>query len=195
MRDLIKRLHTSGRRPNALKPGHKRGAWWYIATWFGCGLSPVVSGTAGSLGALPFAFVIQYALGNHALFIASLLVFALGVWASGQYLAHMESGEDPGEIVVDEVAGQWLTLCVLFPTWQSYLTGFLLFRLFDILKPWPVSLADRQIKGAFGVMFDDMLAGAYPILVYLLILAEAHFFHTGHLLLPVMNFLGGDYVR
>ncbi len=187
--------HKSKRVPNKLKEGHVMGAWWYIATWFGCGISPYVSGTVGSLGALPFGFVIQYYFGNYALFAASLIIFAIGTWASNQYLLHMESGEDPGEIVVDEVAGQWLTLCVLFPTWQSYLVGFILFRTFDILKPWPISVADRKIKGGFGVMFDDMLAGLYPILVVLVILLEAHYFGSGKALLPVMNFLGGSYVQ
>ncbi|MBY0407982.1 MAG: phosphatidylglycerophosphatase A, partial [Rickettsiales bacterium] len=81
------------------------------------------------------------------------------------------------------------------PTWQSYLVGFVLFRLFDIFKPWPVSLADRKIKGGLGVMFDDMLAGLYPVLVYLLLMVEAQYFQSGHLLLPLMNFLGGDYVQ
>jgi hypothetical protein len=70
-----------------------------------------------------------------------------------------------------------------------------LFRLFDILKPWPVSVADAKIKGGFGVMFDDMLAGLYPVLVYLVILVEAHFFGSERVLLPVMNFLGGSYVH
>lgn len=185
--------HKSKKTPNRLKEGHSKGIWYPIATWFGCGLSPVMSGTVGSLGALPLGFAIQYFLGNFALFAASMVIFGIGVWASNQYLEHMASGEDPGEIVVDEVAGQWLTLCVFFPTWQSYLVGFILFRVFDIFKPWPVSVADRNIKGGFGVMFDDMLAGVYPILVYLLILVEARVFGSERVLLPVMKFLGGNY--
>ncbi len=187
--------HKSKKEPNKLKPGHAKGVWYPIATWFGCGLSPLMSGTVGSLGALPLGFVIQYYFGNFALFAASMVAFAVGTWASNKYLEHMESGEDPGEIVVDEVAGQWLTLCVLFPTWQSYLIGFLLFRTFDIFKPWPVSVADRKIKGGFGVMFDDILAGVYPVLIFLLILVEAHVFGSGKALLPLMNFLGGSYVH
>ena len=91
----------------------------------------------------------------------------IGWWASNQYLKATGRDDDPREIVVDEVAGQWLLLAVLFPTWHSYLVGFILFRLFDIAKPWPVSVADRKIKGGIGVMFDDMLAALYPIGVYL----------------------------
>lgn len=173
----------------------KRPLWWYIATWFGCGLSPVASGTVGSLGALPFAFAIQFFLGNVALFVASILMFFIGCWASNQYLKHNGRNDDPSEIVVDEVAGQWLVLCVLFPTWHSYLVGFLLFRLFDITKPWPVSVADEKIKGGIGVMFDDMLAALYPILVCLIILTMAQLMGSQKLLLPIVNFLGGSYVH
>lgn len=181
--------------PLPLKEGHRKGAWWWIATWFGCGLSPIVSGTAGSLGALPFAFAIHYYLGNNALFLASLGMFALGVWASNQYLAHMQCGEDPREIVVDEVAGQWLLLSVLMPSPASYLLGFVLFRAFDIVKPWPVSYADSNIKGGMGVMLDDMLAALYPIMVYLLLLVAAYWFGWQASLLPLITFLGGDYVQ
>lgn len=170
-----------------------RPVWWYIATWFGCGLSPVVSGTVGSLGALPVAYIIQTQLGNFGLFIASIVIFIVGCWASTQYLKHNSHGEDPKQIVVDEVAGQWLLLSVLFPTWQSYLVGFLLFRLFDIVKPWPVSWADSKIKGALGVMFDDMLAGLYPILVFVIIMALAMLLGSQNLLEPVMAFLSNGY--
>lgn len=172
-----------------------RPLWWYIATWFGCGLSPIVSGTVGSLGALPLAYLIQVTLGNVALAAASLIIFVIGTWASNQYLRHNPGVDDPREIVVDEVAGQWLLLSILFPTWQSYLVGFILFRAFDIVKPWPVSVADRDIKGGFGVMFDDMLAALYPILVYLLIMVEAQVFGSQSLLKPIVNFLGGSYVH
>jgi len=173
----------------------KKGSWWYIATWFGCGLSPIMSGTVGSLGALPFAYLIQRYYGSAALFGASILIFFIGWWASNEYLKATGRDDDPREIVVDEVAGQWLVLCVLFPTWHSYLVGFLLFRVFDIVKPWPVSWADREINGGLGVMFDDMLAALYPVGVYLLLLIEAYCFGSQKLLLPLMNFLGGSYAH
>lgn len=172
----------------------KKPLYWYIATWFGCGLSPIVSGTVGSLGALPFAYVIQTQLGNFALFSASILIFFIGCWASNQYLKHNSGhGEDPKQIVVDEVAGQWLLLSVLFPTWQSYLVGFFLFRAFDVAKPWPISLADAKIKGGVGVMFDDMLAGLYPILVFIIIIGLGMMLGSQSLLEPVMNFLSNGY--
>jgi phosphatidylglycerophosphatase A len=155
-----------------MKEGKKK-IWWYIATWFGSGLSPFASGTAGSLAALPFAYLIQVNFGSGALLLAALAIFFLGWWASNQYLRH-RGGEDPGEIVVDEVAGQWLLLSVLPYTWQGYLAGFLLFRLFDVIKPWPVSWADRKVKGGLGVMLDDMLAALYPAGAYM-----AYLYYTG----------------
>lgn len=170
--------------------------WWQIATWFGSGTCRFISGTAGSLAALPFAFVIQLTLGNFALMLASLCMFVIGWWATKQFLTNNPAqGLDPKQVVVDEVAGQWLVLSVLFPTWQSYLVGFLLFRLFDIIKPWPVCWADKKIKGAVGVMFDDFLAAMYPIVVLLLLMLEAQFMGAYRLLHPLMNFLGGSYVQ
>jgi phosphatidylglycerophosphatase A len=94
------------------------------------------------------------------LFVATLLVFFLGWRASTVYVARTGT-EDPGAIVIDEVAGQWLVLVVAPLDVWYFLLGFVLFRLFDIVKPWPVSWADRRIKGGLGVMLDDMLAGVY----------------------------------
>lgn len=146
-----------------------RKPWWLIATWFGCGLSPITSGTVGSLGALPFAYILQRIGGNTLLFAAAIGIFILGTWASNQYLKHSNRADDPSEIVVDEVAGQWLLLAFLPFTWQGYLVGFVLFRSFDIVKPWPVSVADQKIKGGFGIMFDDIAAALYPIILYTLL--------------------------
>jgi len=162
---------TDNHTPHSTLHTHPRAAWWWIATWFGSGLSPKASGTAGSLAALPFAFVIQYYGGNSALFLASVAIFFVGWWAACQYLKHTGRDDDPKEIVVDEVAGMWLLLCFGTLTWQSYAMSFALFRFFDALKPWPISVADRKIKGGFGVMFDDILAALYPVVIFQLYLA------------------------
>ncbi|MBT4891164.1 MAG: phosphatidylglycerophosphatase A [Rhodospirillales bacterium] len=135
-----------------------------LATWFGAGLSPKAPGTAGSLAALPFAWGILYGYGVEGLLLATLIVFVIGIWAARGYTA-LSGGEDPGPVVIDEVAGQWLTLCVVPLQWQWFLAGFILFRFFDIIKPWPVGWLDRNIKGATGVMIDDIAAGIYAILV------------------------------
>lgn len=144
------------RRP-ALPLGHPA---TLLATWFGCGLSPRAPGTVGSLGALPVAALIHATLGPLALALAALLAFAIGLWASARYAA-ADDDKDPSAVVIDEVAGQWLTLAAVPLAWPWYAAGFVLFRLFDILKPWPVSWADRRLPGAWGIMVDDMLAGLY----------------------------------
>ncbi len=138
-----------------------------IATWFGAGLLPRAPGTWGSLAALPFAWVIAQAGGWIALAVATVIVFILGIWAAGQTAARTGI-QDPGSIVIDEVAGQWLTLIPIAPDPLAYAVGFVLFRIADIFKPWPASWADRKIKGGLGVMLDDMLAGGYALLAMLI---------------------------
>jgi phosphatidylglycerophosphatase A len=174
----------------------KQPFWWQIATWFGAGTAKFASGTVGSLAALPFAFLIHITLGNFALFMAAIFMFVLGWWATKQFLANNPTqGLDPKQVVVDEVAGQWLVLAVLFPTWQSYLMGFVLFRIFDVIKPWPVCWADQKVKGAVGVMLDDFLAAMYPVVVLLILMLQAQFMNAYRLLHPLINFLGGSYVH
>ena len=132
------------------------------ATWFGCGLIRIASGTWGSLAALPFAAAIAWAAGPLALVPAAAAAFAVGIWAAN----HVgRSGEkDSSAIVIDEVAGQWLTLAVVAVDWRYYLAGFFLFRLADIAKPWPASWADRRVPGGLGVMLDDIFAALYSAL-------------------------------
>lgn len=138
----------------------------WIASGFGSGLSPVAPGTAGSLAALlPWFALRELPLPWYALVLA--LAFALGVWASNIVVAKLRV-QDPGVIVWDEFVGQWIALAPLlvWPRgWPWIAAGFVLFRLFDIRKPWPVSWADRRVKGGLGVMLDDVLAGAYAAIV------------------------------
>jgi phosphatidylglycerophosphatase A len=170
----------------------ERGPWWYIATWFGCGISPVMSGTVGSLGALPFAIIIQHYAGNFMLFVAAVAIFVVGCWASNEYLRHTGRNDDPSEIVVDEVAGQWLLLSFLPFNAHAYFAGFVLFRAFDIVKPWPICVSDRKIKGGFGVMFDDTLAAIYPPLVYIFVFIATSCLGHPNLLQPVNEYLAAD---
>lgn len=138
----------------------------WIASGFGAGLSPYAPGTLGSLAALvPWLALRELPPPFYALAVA--LAFALGVWASNRVVATLRI-EDPGVIVWDEFVGQWMALAPLL--WLRggvlwIIAGFALFRLFDIWKPWPVSWADRAVKGGFGVMLDDALAGAYAAVV------------------------------
>ncbi|MGH8233198.1 MAG: phosphatidylglycerophosphatase A family protein [Rhodanobacteraceae bacterium] len=145
----------------------------WIATALGAGLSPKAPGTAGSLVALlPWWFLLRgLAPGWYALVL--VVGFVLGVWAcavSGRRLGV----DDHGALVWDEVIGMWITLFVApgsaWP-WMavSMLAGFVLFRLFDIWKPWPVGVADRGVHGGFGVMLDDVLAGVYALIALQLV--------------------------
>jgi phosphatidylglycerophosphatase A len=138
----------------------RRDLSWWAATWFGAGALPKAPGTWGSLAALPFAWIIQTGLGPGALIAAALVVFFLGLWVS-EHTARALGHSDPGQIVIDEVAAQWLVLAVVPPSWQSYLAGFLLFRLFDVLKPWPIRRIERRLGGGFGIMADDIMAAVY----------------------------------
>ncbi len=136
-------------------------AFW-IASGGGSGLAPVASGTFGSLAAL-LPWLLLRELPPWAYLLAVLVVFALGVWAAQRVIETMRE-EDPGVVVIDEFIGLWLTLFLAPPGWLWVLAGFLVFRLFDIWKPWPVRWADRQLKGGFGTMVDDALAGLYGFL-------------------------------
>jgi len=137
-----------------------------LCTWFGLGRLPGAPGTWGSLGALPFAWLLQIQGGPAALGIAILTLCALSAWAIPAYLRH-RPGDDPGEIVIDEVAGQWLVLLLTPPDLILYAIGFCLFRALDISKPWPASWADRKLHGAAGIMLDDLLAALYGLLLML----------------------------
>ena len=138
---------------------------WLIATWLGAGLFPKAPGTWGSLTALPFAWMIAWAFGPIGLLAAATALFPLGWWAGGVY--SKRSGEkDPGPVVVDEVAGQWLTLAAIpasegLPDPVAFAIGFALFRVADITKPWPANWADRRLEGGLGIMLDDVVAAVY----------------------------------
>lgn len=144
-------------------------AW--ISTWFGVGLLPVAPGTWGSLAALPFAWALLELGGRAALLAAAAALFFVGWKAANLYEAR--TGEtDPGPVVVDEVVGQWLTLVAASPDhWWTFAAGFALFRLFDIVKPWPVGWFDRRIKGGLGIMLDDVFAALYALLGLLAVYA------------------------
>lgn len=137
-----------------------------IATWFGCGYAPVGPGTAGSLAAVLIAFALHYWLGAPAYAFAILAVLLLGpgIWAADVY-ARAVGKKDPGEVVVDEVIGQWITLSAAVTlNWKSWLAAFLLFRLFDIWKPPPVRQLER-LPGGTGIVADDVMAGVYGAIV------------------------------
>jgi phosphatidylglycerophosphatase A len=133
----------------------------WLATWFGCGYSRVAPGTVGTLGALPLAYAL-HTLGIVPYWIATLLITALGVWASGAHAAELGK-EDPSEVVIDEVAGVLIAIGLASGldfrvSLGGVAVAVLLFRLFDIWKPGPIDSVQSLPKG-FGVMADDVLAG------------------------------------
>ena len=134
-----------------------------LATWFWSGLLPKAPGTWGSLAALPFAWGIQYFLGWTGLAVATVLVFLVGWWAS--HVFEREAGvKDPGAVVIDEVAGQWLVLIPAGLDPLLYFVGFVLFRVVDIFKPWPACWFDKNVHGGLGIMLDDVVAAVYGLL-------------------------------
>ncbi len=137
-----------------------------VATWFGCGRSPVAPGTVGSAAAVAIAIVlVRYAgFAPWHFFVMAVLLFGPAVWAAG-VSAEAAKIEDPGFVVVDEVVGQWVALAGASTlNWKSFLAGFVLFRLFDIWKPPPARQLEA-LHGGLGINADDVMAGLYAALV------------------------------
>ena len=134
-----------------------------IATLFGVGLIPIAPGTCGSLVALPIAWAISGRSGAFGLALVLAVVFTVGCWAAG-VVAKASGVRDPGAVVIDEVCGQWLVLLATPLDPVAWGFAFLLFRLFDIWKPWPVRWVDQHVKGGLGIMLDDVAAAGYALL-------------------------------
>lgn len=154
-----------------------------IGTVGGIGWMRPAPGTWGSLVALPLCWLLHVAGGFPVLVIATLALFAAGWWATAE-MTRGQANEDPSEIVVDEVVGQWIALMPLsYPAWQmglditrlwpGWIAAFILFRAFDILKPGPVGAADRR-GGPLGVMLDDVLAGLFAAICVLVLAGLWH---------------------
>jgi phosphatidylglycerophosphatase A len=126
-------------------------------------------GSWASLAALPCAWAVRSLWGITGFAVATAIIFAVGCWAAST-IAKASGIEDPGAIVIDEVAAQWLVLLALPLDPLFYALAFLLFRIFDIWKPWPVRWADRHVHDGFGIMLDDILAAVYALLALLMII-------------------------
>jgi phosphatidylglycerophosphatase A len=140
------------------RPTAPPGGWTLLAAWGPCGFSPIAPGTVGTLGAVPLAWVVARLEPVAA--AAFLLAFlALSVHAAGHAGRHWRV-VDASQIVIDEVAGYLVTMAFVPFTWPAAAAGFLLFRLFDVTKPWPASALDR-LKSGLGVVLDDVAAGVW----------------------------------
>ncbi|MEQ1558511.1 MAG: phosphatidylglycerophosphatase A [Methyloglobulus sp.] len=140
----------------------------FLAFGFGSGLAKKAPGTCGTLVAVPLYLLVAQT-GNLIYSLVTIMVTIVGIWICDK--AAEKLGEhDFGGIVWDEIAGYLITLWWIPFSWQGVVLGFILFRFFDILKPWPIKVADRRVKGGFGIMLDDVLAGVLANVVLILFL-------------------------
>jgi phosphatidylglycerophosphatase A len=135
-----------------------------IALGFGTGLSPKAPGTLGTLLALPIYFLVSLWLDPIGVLILAFVFFLLGIWACERTAKDLGI-QDPGSITWDEIVAFLIVLSLTPAGWLWYLGAFAAFRFFDIVKPPPIRQADRRVKGGFGVMFDDLLAAGYTLLL------------------------------
>ena len=132
----------------------------FLAFGFGAGLAPRAPGTIGTLAAIPVYILMSLFLGHTGYAALTFVLAVLGIWICG--VADRALGtSDHGAIVWDEITGFLITMFMAPLTWWAVLAGFLLFRFFDILKPFPISWFDKHLKGGVGTMLDDVLAGIY----------------------------------
>lgn len=140
----------------------------FIAFGFGSGLLPKMPGTWGTVVAIPIYLLIAHCpLWLYALITLFLIGFA--IYACDVAARNIGVHDHPG-IVLDEIVGYLLTMIAIPTQWIWIILGFVLFRVFDIWKPWPIRWVDRQVKGGFGIVVDDLLAGVYAWLVLQLML-------------------------
>jgi phosphatidylglycerophosphatase A len=133
----------------------------FLAFGFGSGCAPKAPGTFGTLAAVPL-YLIMNSLALEIYIGVCLFAFILGVW----FCSHASKAlgvHDHGGIVWDEFVGYWIAMIAAPEGWLWVFVGFVLFRLFDIWKPWPIRLLDKRVSGGFGIMIDDVVAGIYAL--------------------------------
>ncbi len=134
-----------------------------LAFGFGSGLSPVAPGTVGTLAAVPLFLLVDAALASTAFPLLWYTLFVLatavaGVWICERASQQLQVHDHPG-IVWDEFVGYWITMWAMPAGWMWVVIGFVVFRVYDIAKPWPIGALDRKVAGGFGIMIDDIVAG------------------------------------
>ena len=153
---------TDKTRPTIQQLALKTPTGW-LAFGFGSGLSAFAPGTMGTLMAIPFAIFLKQ-LSQPWYWLMLIVTFAIGVWVC-DLVSRRLGVHDHGGIVWDEMVGYWLAIALVPLQWQWLLAGFVLFRIFDILKPWPINVLDKKVSGGFGIMIDDILAAVYALLI------------------------------
>jgi len=135
----------------------------FLAFGFGSGLSRYAPGTMGTIAAIPLAAVLT-ALPVAWFWPLLVLLFIAGVWLCD--VSSRRLGQhDPGGIVWDEMVAYWLTVAFVPVTWAWWLAAFMLFRFFDILKPWPIRQVEKRFDGGLGIMLDDIVAAVYAMII------------------------------
>lgn len=129
-----------------------------LATWFGCGLAPRGPGTVGTVGAIPLVVLFAY-FGEKPYMIATFAFVVFSIFVAHLYEIEHPGDHDRSEVVIDEVAGFLITMTWLPMTPLWFALGFVAFRIFDVIKPWPISWVDAKILGGVGVVADDLVAG------------------------------------
>lgn len=135
----------------------------FLATGFYIGTVPFAPGTFGSIIGLPICFLISR-LNILLSLICTILFILFAIWMAAAAEKELKK-KDAGEIVIDEIAGLIVTLVGLPFTLKTAIVGFIVFRAFDILKPFPIRLLEKKVAGGFGVVLDDVLAGFYGNLI------------------------------
>ena len=130
-----------------------------LSSWFGVGRLPLAPGTWGTLGAVPLVLIISY-FGPIPAVISLAVIIPLAVWTS-DISQKVLGKDDPPEVVIDEVAGYFVAVFLLPFSWWSFILGFILFRIFDVLKPFPIRKIHKKVKGGIGICLDDIVAGVY----------------------------------
>ena len=147
----------------------------FLAFGFGSGLSPIAPGTVGTLMAVPL-YLLMVRLPWIYYILLLLVAIAVGIWLCGES-ARLLGVHDHGGIVWDEFVGFWITMLFIPSEWLWIVLGFVLFRLFDVWKPWPIRFIDKQVHGGLGIMLDDILAGLFALAVLqLIVLGHAAYF-------------------
>ncbi len=146
-----------------IKPSELKHPVVLLATGFGSGLAPKAPGTAGTMFAVPLVYLMQTLSIDYFIAIA-VVTSIIGVWICDVAAKRLNVHDHPG-IVFDEIAGYFITMIAAPAGWFWLLLGFVLFRVFDIIKPWPISWLDKKVKGGFGIMIDDIVAGLFALAV------------------------------
>lgn len=142
--------------------GSLKGTANFIALGAGLGLAPKAPGTFGTVLGIPLLLLMPQNILAYSLIV--LVLFALGVWCCDVCAKNLGVHDHPG-IVWDEVVGYLITMAAVPRTLWWVLAGFVVFRLFDIIKPWPISWVDRKVHGGLGIMLDDVLAAFFALIV------------------------------